>query len=79
MTLSMFKPWGMTPYGRWVVVADGFDPWASSGLVTGVGRSFSLPRPDCHVGQPKQRAELLPVLGKSPIPHFTMPEKFFRR
>jgi len=64
---------------RRAIVADGFDLWASSGLVAGVGRSFSLPRPDYHIGQPKQRAELLPVLGKSPIPHFTMPGKFFRR
>jgi hypothetical protein len=29
---------------RRVIVADGFDAWAGSGLVAGVGRSFSLPR-----------------------------------
>src|SRR6185437_15759265 len=27
-----------------------------------------------HVGQPKQRVELMPVLGKPSIPHFSMAE-----
>ena len=37
-----------------------------------------MPRADHHIGQTKQRAELMPVLSKSPIKHFPMPENILK-
>src|SRR5882672_2826749 len=77
---------GMRPQ-RQNIVADGLGWLASSRSVEWVAAHFrrrASPNErfsrreracaDHHVGQPKQRVELMAVFGQSPIPHFPMAE-----
>lgn len=69
------------------IVGDGVAARVSSRSVAGWAALFQLfnrlvarfsrydrARADQHVGQPKQRVELMSVLGQSPVTHFSVAE-----
>ena len=47
---------------------------AATGLIPVFFSCRSGAAADDHVGQSKERIQLMPVLGQSPIPRFPMPE-----
>src|SRR5438445_13597018 len=50
---------------------------ASTGLIDGFSRRGGSSS-DHHIGESKERVELMPVLGQSPIPHLPMAENILQ-